>query len=47
MLVRVDAPRRKIAIELCQNCVRQALKPRENAVTYGDTSTHIDVAGSR
>ena len=32
---------------LCQNCVRYALKPRSNAVIYGDTLMHIGVAGSR
>jgi len=31
----------------CQNCVRYPLKPRSNTITYGHTSTHIDVAGSR
>ena len=32
---------------LCQNCVTCPPKPRSNTVVYGDTSMHIDVAGSR
>ena len=32
---------------LCQNCVTCPPKPRANTVIYGDTPTHIVVAGSR
>jgi hypothetical protein len=35
---------RKWEFALCQNCVRYPPKPWGNTVTYGDTSTHIDVA---
>lgn len=41
----VSGPNRSPA--LCQNCVRYPLKPRTNAVIYGDTPMHIVVAGSR
>jgi len=35
---------RKWEFALCQNCVKYPPKPWGNTVTYGDTSTHIDVA---
>jgi hypothetical protein len=35
---------RKWEFALCQNCVTYPPKPWGNTVTYGDTSTHIDVA---
>ena len=38
---------RKRGRRLCQNCVTCPPKARSNTVVYGDTSTHIDVAGSR
>jgi hypothetical protein len=40
----VDVHRRKLKNRVCQNRVRYPLKPRINAVVYGHTSTHIDVA---
>jgi hypothetical protein len=35
---------RKWEFALCQNCVTYPQKPWGNTVTYGHTSTHIDVA---
>jgi hypothetical protein len=35
---------RKWEFALCQNCVTYPPKPWGNTVTYGHTSTHIDVA---
>ncbi len=32
---------------LCQNCVTYPPKPWANTVIYGETPTHIVVAGSR
>jgi hypothetical protein len=37
----------KWELALCQNCVTCPPKPRSNTVVYGDTSMHINVAGSR
>jgi hypothetical protein len=42
-----DVRLRKLRIGLCQNCVTYPPKPPANTVIYGETATHINVAGSR
>lgn len=46
-LVHLNVLRRKSRRQLCQNCVTFPPKPLVNTVIYGDTLTHIVVAGSR